>query len=105
MAEDELREKLRLEIQVVDAATLLPHQRRDALLMVRSTVDILKVALAIADDEAKKVALLLEEKSVYRPTLGEMADWCVDLDVRFQYVILQPYVLAQALDRPKTELS
>jgi hypothetical protein len=100
MAEDsELRDKLRGEMQVVDAKELLPHQRRDALLIVRRDVDILEVALAIAHDKALEVAGLIEEKKVYKPTMGELADWCVDLDLRLQFVILQPYVLAQVLDR------
>lgn len=106
MAEhSELREKLRGDIQVVGAKELLPHQRRDALLIVRKDVDILDVALAIANDQALEVSGLIEERKVYKPNLGELADWCVDLDLRLQFVILQPYVLAQVIDRSPIGLS
>lgn len=105
MSEPDLREKLRGEIAVADAAVLLPHQRRDALLVVLPEVDLLEIAVAIASDQAEPVAELLAEKKLYKPTLGQLADWCVDLELRFQYVILQPYVLAQVLPRPKLKLS
>jgi hypothetical protein len=105
MSQQDLREKLRSEIAVADATLLLPHQRRDALLVVLPEVDLLDLAVAIGSDETKRVATLLAENKVYKPTLGQLADWCVDLELRFQYVILQPYVLAQPLARPKVELS
>ncbi len=105
MADQELRDKLRGEIEVSAAKSLLPHHRRDALLIVVLEVDILDVAVAIARDEAETVAQLLAEKKVYKPTLAQLADWCVDLELRLQYVILQPYVLAQVVQRPDLALS
>lgn len=102
---DDTREKLRADIQVAEPKELLPHQRRDALIMVHKEVDILDVAMAVAQDEADTVASLLEEKKLFKPTLGELADWCVDQNLRVQFVILQPYVLAQLLDPPKATLS
>lgn len=96
----DLREKLRGEIQVVDASSLLPHQRRGALLIAQRSVDILDVAVAIASDDASRVAALVEEGSVYKPSLGQLADWCVDTELRMQFVILQPYVLAQPIEAP-----
>jgi hypothetical protein len=94
---DDLRDKLRSEIQAVDAASLLPHHRRGALFIVRVEVDILDVAEAVAADDAAKVAGLIEENKLYRPELGELADWCADTELRLQFVILQPYVLAQPI--------
>lgn len=105
MAEQNLREKLRGEIQVVDAATLLPHHRRDALLIVKVALDILEVALALANDDSARVAAWIEDQEVYKPSLAQLSDWCVDLDLRLQFVILQPYVLAQVVEGPKIELS
>lgn len=105
MAEKELRESLRGKMDVVTAAQLLPHHRRDALFIVPPEFDILDAAVAIAGDDVAEVEALLALKKLYKPSLGQLADWCVDLDLRFQYVILQPYVLAQVVERPKSELS
>jgi len=96
---EELRAKLKSDIQATNAPELLPHHRRDALLMVRADVDILDAALAIAQDEAATVAALIDEGKLFKPSLAQLSDWCVDLELRFQFVILQPYVLAQALNK------
>jgi len=93
-----LRAKLEGDVQAAGAAELLPHHRRDALYIVKSDVDILDVALAIAEDRAPEVAGLIESESLYRPSLAQLSDWCVDLELRFQFVILQPYVLAQPIE-------
>lgn len=105
MAKQEMREKLRSEIQAVDAATLLPHQRRDALLLLAAEADLLDVALAIAADDASIVGALVADGQVQRPTLGEMADFCINTELRFQFVILQPYVLAQVILPKAPDLS
>ncbi len=102
MAED-LREKLKSDIQATHAPELLPHHRRDALFMVRKDVDILDAAVAIASDATEIVAVLIKEEKLFKPSLAQLSDWCVDRELRFQFVILQPYVLAQALEDVQAE--
>ncbi|MBT8495961.1 MAG: DUF2288 family protein [Deltaproteobacteria bacterium] len=96
---DDLRAKLRSEIQAVDAAALLPHQRRDALLVLEPSVDLLDIAVAIAKDDVAAITGLIADGRLSKPDLGELADWCVDVELRFQFVIVQPYVLAQKLPK------
>lgn len=103
MSESDFRAKLKTEIQASKAPELLPHHRRDALLIVSLGGDILDVAVAIAEDNAEIVSGFLADGRVYKPTLAQMSDWCVDLELRFQFVILQPYVLAQALENDSSE--
>ena len=93
------RDKIRSEIEKVDAAALLPHHHRGALLILDPDTDLLDTAVAIASDDANVVAALVAEGSLVKPTLSQLADWCVDLERRFQFVILQPYVLAQILPK------
>lgn len=105
LATTDLRDQLRSEIQAVGPAELLPHHRRGALIIARPDLDILDAAEAIASDDASRVAQLLSSGQLYRPALGELASWCVDSAMRLQFVILQPYVLAQAIlavDRSST---
>ncbi len=94
---ESLQAKLKTEIQAASAADLLPHHRRDALFIARDDVDFLDAAMAIGSDEADRVAEWLTDGSLYRPSLAQLSDWCVDLELRFQFVILQPYVLAQPI--------
>jgi hypothetical protein len=97
MSDDALREKLKADIQPTPAAELLPHHRRDALFVVHADVDILDVAVAIATDNAAEVEAWVQASKLYKPSLAELSDWCVDLELLFQFVILQPYVLAQPI--------
>ena len=97
MEHDALREKLRSEMEQVDAAALLPHHRRGALIIAAEGVDLLEAAVAVATDDTPAVQEHLEAGSLRRSTLGEMADWCVDTSLRLRFVIVQPYVLAQVM--------
>ncbi len=102
MTDEELRTKLREEVQAVDAATLVPHHRRGALLILAQRVDLVDTAVAIGADNADLVGKLIDQGMLSRPSLGQIADWCVDLELRFQFVIVQPYVLAQVLPRQRS---
>ncbi len=97
MSEQSLRDKIRSDIQATSPVDLLPHHRRGGLLVVRPNVDFLEVAIAIAEDDAAKVQDYLRAGEVWKPELAQLSDWCVDTQLQFQYVVLQPYVLAQVI--------
>jgi hypothetical protein len=97
MDSEELRAKLKSEVGAVDAAALLPHHRRDALLILQPECDLLDVAFAIASDDAREVQRLADGGSLYKPSLGQVADWIAEASMRFQFVVLQPFVLAQEI--------
>lgn len=97
MSEFRLRDKLRGEIAAIDAPALLPHHRRGALMILAAEVDLLDTAHAVATDDAKTIAALIDGGMLYKPSLAQLADWCVDAGLRLQFVIVQPYVLAQPL--------
>lgn len=102
MSDDELRAKLASEVCATGASDLLPHHRRGALIVLEPVVDLLDTAVAIARDDRVAVAELLEAGELNKPSLGQLADWCVDTSLQFQFVIVQPYVLAQVLPRGAT---
>ncbi len=99
-----LRDKLRADIASVDAAALVPHHHRGALFVLAIAEDILEVALAIAEDDATSIEALLADGRLRRPSSAELADWCVDGGLRFQFVILQPFVLAQPIAKTSESL-
>ena len=98
--ESELRAQLRGQIQRTEPSELLAHQRRDALLIAQPSIDILDVAVAIAEDDTARIAAYLGSGEVYKPVLTQLTDWCVEPGFRLQFVILQPYVLAQPILAP-----
>ena len=94
-----LRARLRGEMEQVEAAVLLSHHRRGALIVAAQGVDLLDVAVAVATDESATIGRLLEAGDLAKPTLGELATWCMDQTLRLRFVIVQPYVLAQVIVR------
>lgn len=94
-----IRAKLSAEVNSVDAEGLLPHQRRQGLLMLAPERDLLDAAMAIATDQTETVRSLTGSGALYKPSLAQMADWVVDRSLRFQFVVVQPYVLAQQILR------
>jgi|GEM_PF-746102 len=99
MDRDELRQKLRADIHQVEADALLPHHRRSALILAAAELDLLDAAVAVGLDDTATVQTWLAEGKLSRPTLAQLATWCVDRDQRFQFVIVQPFVLAQPLPK------
>lgn len=99
MSDDELRAKLAAEVCATGAADLLPHHRRGALIVLDPVVDLLDTAVAIARDNQVAVAELIAAGQLNKPSLAQLADWCVDTALQLQFVIVQPYVVAQLLPR------
>lgn len=97
MSNDDLREKLRNEIMASYWEDLAPHQARGALLLADAQLDFLEVAAAIAADDTARVAALLREGTLRRVGEPERLALEETKDLRFQFAVVQPWVLAQKL--------
>jgi hypothetical protein len=91
---DALRDKITAEILPCDWAALRPHHQRQALFLVSPDLDLVEAALAVAANRADRVEAWLTVGRLGRPQ-ASMAD--VLKAGRFQFVIVQPFVLAQLL--------
>ena len=80
-----VRDKLRSEVLSSYWEDLAPHQARGALLLLAPELDLLDAAEAMAHDDTARVSA------------GEAAQLEATEDLRFQFVVVQPWVLAQAL--------
>ena len=94
---DKLRDKLQAEVAVVGYRDLRQHAGRGALFLVRGTLPLVEAAIAIAQDDQESVKAWLSLQQLLRPTEGELERWELELDKRFEYVIVQPFVLAREL--------
>lgn len=92
---DELRTHLSREVHRVDWKPLSPHAKRGALVLVDARLDLVDVALAVAQDDSPRVRQWMEARQLLKPTEAQVADWQGDTEERFTVVIVQPYVLAQ----------
>jgi hypothetical protein len=99
-----LREKLRGEVLSSYWEDLAPHQARGALLMLSPDVDLLDAAEAMAQDDNARVGRWLETGAMRRVGAAEAERLGTESEalgeeseLRFQFVVVQPWVLAQAL--------
>jgi len=90
---------LRLELaESIDEAEwnwLLPHAKRDAVVVVATQLDLLDVGVAIASDNVSCVQRWIGEQMIYKPTAAQLTEWNENGTRRFKTLIVQPYVLVQ----------
>jgi len=91
-----LRDKLKSEVMATDFAALGPHFARGALILVAVDVDLLDVAECVARDQRARVEAWLKAQHIWRASDAD-AQAAVAGAERFQFVIVQPWVLAQKL--------
>ncbi|MBW4691694.1 MAG: DUF2288 family protein [Lyngbya sp. HA4199-MV5] len=78
---------------------LAPHARRDSLIVVESGLDVVDVALAIANDDTARVQPWIEENLIHKPFPAQLSDWNQNQSMRFNALIVQPYVLIQEVSQ------
>lgn len=91
----DLRAELAESIDEAEWNWLIPHAKRDAVVVVAAQLDLLDVGVAIASDQVSFVQRWISEQLLYKPTAGQLAEWNSDRTKRFNTLIVQPYVLVQ----------
>lgn len=97
---DDLRAQLEQQIHRVDWKPLAPHAKRGGLVIVDSQLDLLEVAVAVAQDHGEQVQRWMAAQQLRRATAPEIEAWRNETDERFTVLIVQPYVLAQRREAP-----
>lgn len=91
----DLKAELTASLDEAEWQWLLPHARRDSLIVVTPELNIIDVGVAIANDNVSLVQNWISQKLIYKPSLNQMADWQANLSKRFNTLIVQPFVLVQ----------
>lgn len=92
----DIQKQLQEELAPMDWGTIIPHAKRDAVIVVDGSLDLLSVGMAIAKDEVNQVNHWISELLIHKPTEQELTDWNDEPEREFQTLIVQPYVLVQA---------
>jgi hypothetical protein len=98
VSEEDLREKLRAEIMPARWPDLLYQFARGGLLIARADADLLGLALELARDDRSAVQARLESGELRRCSDDDARGYHANPAQRFQFVIVQPWVLAQGLN-------
>jgi hypothetical protein len=86
-----------LASQIDDATwTLLrQHLARDAIILVDRRLELLTVAVAVAEDDTAQVQAWITQGQLAKPTRAQLEAWEKCPETPFKCVIVQPYVLVQ----------
>lgn len=94
----DLRAELAEMLDETEWSWLIPHAKRDALVVVTPGLDLLDVGAAIAGDNTASVQHWIGKQLIYKPSAGQLSHWNQTPTKRFTALIVQPYVLAQERD-------
>jgi hypothetical protein len=93
----DLRAELAESLDEAEWEWLIPHVRRDAVVVVANELDLIDVGVAIANDSVTVVQRWISEELITKPSSTQLSDWNGDRTKRFNTLIVQPYVLVQEL--------
>ena len=89
-----LEAKLRSEMQETRWDALAIHAERGRLIVVSPQLDLLTAAMAIAEDKKSDVETFLTAGLLRKAGEAEIAAFEQEDNPKFQFVIVQPFVLA-----------
>jgi hypothetical protein len=93
----DLRTELSENLDEAEWEWLIPHVKRDAVIVVALGLNLLDVGVAIASDNIPAVQVWIDEQLLSKPTTEQMGEWNGNPQKRFQTLIVQPYVLVQEI--------
>lgn len=93
----DLKTQLAKDLAPMDWETLIPHVKRDSVIVVDEALDLVEVAVAIAEDNATVVQNWLSELLLHKPSQEELNFWNTQPQKEFNTLIVQPFVLITAI--------
>lgn len=95
---EDLREKLKGEIEKADWNMLIPHHEKETVFLLASDLDLVGAGVAIAEDNSQLVSMWLKDKKLARPTDEQVENFKKDEYKKlFNFLIIQPYVIIQLI--------
>ncbi len=93
----ELRAQLAESIDEAELDWLKPHIQKDTVIVVNDSLDLVEVGVAITTDNTIAVQQWVGEQLITKPSENDLAAWNAQPQQKFQAIIVQPYVLVQAI--------
>lgn len=95
---EELKDKLKTEVEETDWEPLKQHHENQAIYIV-SGLDLLDAAVAVAQDKVEFIKLWLDSGSLRKPSDEEVAKWDAKKNLKMaKFIIIQPYVLISLIE-------
>ncbi len=93
----ELRAQIAATLDEAELDWLKPHIQKDVVIIVHEDLDLIEVGMAVATDHTLAVQHWVGEQLLTKPTNTDLAAWNARPHQKFQAIIVQPYVLVQAI--------
>ncbi|MBD2201498.1 DUF2288 domain-containing protein [Calothrix sp. FACHB-1219] len=93
----DLRADLTENLDEAEWEWLIPHVKRDAVILVAQGLELLDVGVAIASDNIPQVQIWIDEQLITKPSTEQLGEWNSNPQKRFQTLIVQPYVIVQEM--------
>ena len=91
----DLREKLKSELDTAEWTWVKPHLERDAVILVDQDLDLLDVGCIVAEGRMDQVEKWMTEQQLTKPTRDQIRVWDNDQRRPFLFLIIQPWVFIQ----------
>ena len=91
----ELLDRLKTDLAEVPWKDLRIHLQRDAIIIVADELDLVTVALAVAEDDKPQVEGWITAGQLVKPTAEQAEAWESELEKPFRMLIVQPFILVQ----------
>ncbi len=92
---EDIRARLKENLDVAEWDWLIPHVKRDALVVVNPQLDLLDVGVAIASDNVSSVQRWISEALICKPSPEQLSHWNEHPTTKFDAIIVDPFVLVK----------
>ena len=96
MTNQDLRVQLQENLDESEWEWLIPHAKRDAIIVVKKGLELIEVGAAVAADDTGKIKVWISKDLIAKPSTEEIDQWNRNRTKRFNTLIIQPYVLVKA---------
>jgi hypothetical protein len=93
----EMVERFKEELAEVDWRDLRGHVQRDTLITLAPELDLVEAAAAVARDDKDRIEAWIAAGQLGKPSAEQVTAWEKQMDKPFRMLIVQPYVLVQAI--------
>ena len=92
---EDIRTRLQENLDVAEWDWLVPHVKRDAVVVVTPELDLLDVGVAIASDNVSSVRRWISEALIYKPSAEQVSEWNQNRHKKFDALIVDPFVVVK----------
>ena len=99
----DIKKQLAENLDVAEWNWLVPHVKRDSVVIIDQKLDLLDVGVAIASDHKSSVENWISQELIYKPTTEQLSMWNSNDTKKFNALIVQPFVLVQEHEETQGE--